>query len=79
MAGTEWIYFGAAALPDGSAPLRAGQFLNIGGELRGVLEVGERCVRVAPLQDSHELSEYVWRPPQQQLGEGSYRLGGGTA
>jgi hypothetical protein len=73
-AGAEWVCFEPSFLPHGCAPLLAGQFINIGGELRIVLDVGERTLRVAALDDSHDRSEYVWRPRQRQVTDGWYRL-----
>jgi hypothetical protein len=73
-AGDAWIDLEPAELPGGSAPLRTGQFLDAGGELRIVLEVGERCVRVAPLEDDQNQSEDIWQPRQHELGDGWHRL-----
>jgi hypothetical protein len=73
--GDEWIYFESEAfLEDGDTPLLAGQFLNVGGELRIILEVGERVVKVAAIEESHDRTEYVYRPAQLRLGDGWHRL-----
>ncbi len=62
------------------APLKAGQFLLVNAdnddrsELRIILEVGERYVRVAPLEHCHAAATIVCRPPQVRLTRGHYRL-----
>jgi hypothetical protein len=73
-AGDEWVHFQPSMLAEGGSPLQTGQFLNIGGELRIVLEIGERSVRVAAFEEDHDRSEYVWRPRQLQVTDGWYRL-----
>jgi hypothetical protein len=74
-AGDEWVYLEPAPfLEDGQTPLQAGQFVNIGSELRIILGVGERVVKVAAVEESHGKSEYVYRPAQLQIGDCWYRL-----
>jgi len=64
-----------------TAPLKAGQFLWVSAdredwkELRIILEVGERYVQMAPLEDRHAAATIVCRPPQLRLAHGHYRLG----
>jgi hypothetical protein len=74
-AGEETLWFDASAIWDrDDEPLRAGQFMRIGWELLIVLEVGERWVCVAPLDDHHPISHDVERMEQVEMGEGWYRL-----
>jgi hypothetical protein len=61
-------------LDDG--PLRAGQFLGIGGELRIVLQVGEHWVRFAPLEDDHPTTDDIVRREQVEQDIGWYWLTG---
>jgi hypothetical protein len=73
--GDEWIYFESAAfLGDADTPLLKGQYFNIGGELRLILEVGERVVKVTAVEENHHREEYVYRPGQMRIGEDWYRL-----
>jgi hypothetical protein len=51
-------------LKDGETPLHAGQYLNVGGELRIILEVAEQAVNVAAVEESHARDEHVYRPAQ---------------
>jgi hypothetical protein len=74
VSGDEWISLEPAQLPHESTPLRRGQFISAGGELRIILDVEERRVRVAPVDLDHDVAEYVWRPRQLRLGDGWYRL-----
>lgn len=55
-------------------PLCAGQYLRIGWELRIILEVGERWVRLAPLDDQHPCTDEVERMEQIERAPGWYRL-----
>ncbi len=68
VAGDEWVHLRPAQLPDGGMPLSRGQFISIGGELRIILEVGERLIRVPELEEPHARDEYVWRPAQTRQG-----------
>jgi hypothetical protein len=74
-AGDEWIYFESTAfLVDAETLLLKGQFLNVGGELRIMLEVAECAVKVAAVDERHVREDYVYGPAQRQIGEGRYRL-----
>jgi len=79
--GAERLIFAPVVRSASMAPLEAGQFLWVSTdredwkELRIILEVGERCVRVAPLEHHHAAATSVCRPPQVRLAHGHYRLG----
>ncbi len=78
--GAERLVFAPVDRSAFTAPLKAGQFLWVSAdredwkELRIILEVGERCVRVAPLEHCHVAATIVCRPPQVRLASGHYRL-----
>jgi len=79
--GAERLVFAPVDRSSFTAPLEAGQFLWVSAdredwkELRIILEVGERYVRVAPLEHHHAAATIVCRPPQLCLAHGHYRLG----
>jgi len=79
--GAERLVFAPVDRSSFTAPLKAGQFLWVSAdredwkELRIILEVGERYVRVAPLEYHHAAATIVCRPPQLRLAHGHYRLG----
>jgi hypothetical protein len=55
-------------------PLRPGQYLRIGWELRIILEVGERWVRVSPVDDQYPTSDEGERMEQVELDAGWFQL-----
>jgi len=80
--GAEWLIFAPVARSASTVPLEAGQFLWVSAdqddrrELRIILEVGERCVLLAPLEHHHAAASRVCRPVQLRLAPGHYRLQG---
>jgi len=78
--GAERLVFAPVDRSAFTAPLKAGQFLWVSAdrkdwkELRVILEVGERYVRVAPLEHCHAAATIVCRPPQVRLARGHYQL-----
>jgi len=78
--GAERLVFAPVDRSSFTAPLKAGQFLWVSvdredwKELRIILEVGERCVLLAPLEHQHAATSSVCRPLQVHLARGHYRL-----
>jgi len=78
--GAERLGFAPVDRSPFTAPLKAGQFLWVSAdreewkELRIILEVGERYVRVAPLEHQHAAATIVCRPLQVRLAPGHYRF-----
>jgi len=78
--GAERLIFAPVDRSVSTAPLEAGQFLWVSEdqddrrELRIILEVGERCVLLAPLEHHHVEASRVCRPVQLRLAPGHYRL-----
>jgi len=78
--GAERLIFAPVARSASMAALEAGQFLWVNAdnddrsELRIILEVGERCVLLAPLEHHHAAASSVCRPLQVRLAPGHYRL-----
>ncbi len=78
--GAERLIFAPVVRSASMAALEAGQFLWVSAdredwkELRIILEVGERCVQVAPLEHQHAAASSVCRLLQVRLAPGHYRL-----
>jgi hypothetical protein len=72
--GDQWIYVEPAALlKEIEMPLRLDQYINIGSELRIILEVGERVVKGTAVEERRGQTEYLYRPAQKRIGDW-YRL-----